>query len=157
VENFRPGRFNREKAIKLGISPGPLFAKLQKGNPIEVDGKIINPEDVMGSMRPGRIIVYSGDTRPCESVLEASRDADLLIQDCSFANEMTDWAKESKHSTAGEVGVLAKEAGVQRLILTHISSRYAADAEPILNDTRKIFENVSVAEDLMEIEVSYRS
>jgi len=156
VENPRPGRFNREKAINMGISPGPLFARLQKGNPVEVDGKIIKPEDVMGSMRPGRIVVYSGDTRPCESVLEASRDADLLIHDCSFANEMTDWAKESKHSTAGEVGVLAKEAGVRRLILTHISSRYAADAEPILNDSKKIFENVSVAEDLMEIEISYR-
>jgi ribonuclease Z len=156
VENPRPGRFNREKAIKMGISPGPLFAKLQKGNSVEVDGKIIKSEDVMGSMRPGRIVVYSGDTRPCESVLEASRDADLLIHDCSFANEMTDWAKESKHSTAGEVGVLAKEAGVRRLVLTHISSRYAADAEPILNDSKKIFENVSVAEDLMEIEVPYR-
>jgi ribonuclease Z len=69
---------------------------------------------------------------------------------------MADWAKESKHSTAGEVGVLAKEAGVRRLVLTHISSRYAADAEPILNDSKQIFENVSVAEDLMEIEVSYR-
>lgn len=156
VENPRPGRFNREKAIKMGISPGPLFAKLQKGSPVEVDGKFIKPEDVMGSMRPGRIIVYSGDTRPCESVLEASRNADLLIHDCSFANEMADWAKESKHSTAGEVGVLAKEAGVRRLVLTHISSRYAADAEPILNDSKQIFENVSVAEDLMEIEVSYR-
>ena len=156
VENPRPGRFNREKAIKMGISPGPLFAKLQKGNPVEVDGKFIKPEDVMGSMRPGRIVVYSGDTRPCESILEASRDADLLIHDCSFANEMTDWAKESKHSTAGEVGVLAKEAGVRRLVLTHISSRYAADVEPILKDSKKIFENVSVAEDLMEIEVPYR-
>jgi len=156
VENPRPGRFNREKAIGMGISPGPLFAKLQKGNYVEVNGKIIKPEDVMGSRRPGRIVVYSGDTRPCEAVLEASRDADILIHDCSFANEMIDWAKESGHSTAGEVGVLAREAGVRRLVLTHISSRYAADAEPILNDSKKIFENVSVAKDLMEIEVSYR-
>lgn len=156
VENPRPGRFNREKAVELGIPPGPLFAELQKGNSLEIDGKFVKPEDVMGSLRPGRTVVYSGDTRPCESILEASRDADLLIHDCSFSDEMTDWAEESGHSTAGEVAALAKEARVRRLILTHISSRYTDDVEPILNDSIKIFKNVVVAEDLMEVEVPYR-
>ena len=157
IENPRPGRFNREKAIELGIPPGPLFAKLQKGNPVEVNGKLINPEDVMGAPRPGRTVVYSGDTRPCKSILEASRNADVLIHDGSFADEMADWAEESKHSTAGEVAALAKEAEVRKLILTHISSRYTDDAEPILTDSKKIFENVIIAEDLMEIEIPYRS
>lgn len=156
VENPRPGRFNREKAVKLGITPGPLFAKLQRGIPVEVNEKFVKPEDVMGVLRPGRTVIYSGDTRPCDSVLEASRDADLLIHDCSFADEMADWAEESRHSTAGEVAALAKEAGVRKLLLTHISSRYTDDVEPILTDSKKIFENVIVAEDLMEIEVPYR-
>lgn len=156
VENPRPGRFNREKAVKLGIPPGPLFAKLQRGIPVEVNEKLVKPEDVMGVLRPGRTVIYSGDTRPCDSVLEASRDADLLIHDCSFADEMADWAKESRHSTAGKVAALAKEAGVRKLLLTHISSRYTDDVEPILTDSKKIFENVIVAEDLMEIEVPYR-
>jgi len=111
----------------------------------------------MGALRPGRTIVYSGDTRPCEPILEASRDADVLIHDGSFADEMAYWAEESKHSTAGEVAVLAKEAGVRKLILTHISSRYTDDAEPLLNDSKKVFENVIIAEDLMEIEIPYRS
>ncbi|MDR7667169.1 ribonuclease Z [Methanosarcina sp. Z-7115] len=155
VENPRPGRFNRERAIELGIAPGPLFAKLQKGSPVEVNGRFVKPEDVMGALRPGRTVVYSGDTRPCESVLEASRGADVLIHDGSFADEMADWAQESKHSTAGEVAALAKEADVKKLILTHISSRYTDDAEPILTDSKKIFENVIVAEDLMEIEIPY--
>lgn len=157
IENPRPGRFNREKAIEVGIPPGPLFAKLQKGTPVEVNGKLINPEDVMGAPRPGRTVVYSGDTRPCKSILEASRNADVLIHDGSFADEMADWAEESKHSTAGEVAALAKEAGVRKLILTHISSRYTDDAEPILTDSKKIFENVIIAKDLMEIEIPYRS
>ena len=157
VENTRPGRFNRKKAVELGIPPGPLFAELQKGNPVEVDGKLIKPEYIMGPPRPGRTIVYSGDTRPCESMLEASRNADLLIHDCSFADEMAAWAEESRHSTAGEVATLAKEAKVIKLILTHISSRYTDDAEPILIDSKKVFENVIVAEDLMELEVPYRS
>ncbi|BBL63819.1 ribonuclease Z [Methanosarcina mazei] len=156
IENPRPGRFNREKAVELGVLPGPLFAKLQKGNPVEVNGKLVKPEEVVGAPRPGRTVVYSGDTRPCEAVLEASRDADVLIHDGSFADEMAGWAEESMHSTAGEVASLAKEAGVRQLVLTHISSRYTDDVGPILNDSRKVFENVIVAEDLMELEVSYR-
>ena len=157
IENPRPGRFNRERAIELGILPGPLFAKLQKGNPVEVNGKLVKPEDVMGALRPGRTVVYSGDTRPCEPILEASRDADVLIHDGSFADEMANWAEESKHSTAGEVAALAKEAGVRKLVLTHVSSRYTDDAEPLLTDSKKVFENVVIAEDLMEIEIPYRS
>ncbi|WP_440947603.1 ribonuclease Z [Methanosarcina sp. T3] len=156
IENPRPGRFNREKAVALGVPPGPLFSKLQKGNPVEVDGKVVRPEEVMGTPRPGRTIVYSGDTRPCEAVLEVSKDADLLIHDGSFADEMADWAEESMHSTAGEVAALAKEAGVRRLVLTHVSSRYTDDVGPILKDSKKVFENVIVAEDLMELEVPYR-
>jgi len=156
VENSRPGRFNRERAVELGVPPGPLFAKLQRGNPVKVDGRLVRPDEVMGAPRPGRTIVYTGDTRPCEAVLEASRDADLLIHDGSFADEMADWAEESMHSTAGEVAALAKEAGVRKLVLTHISSRYTDDVEPILKDSKVVFENVIVAEDLMELEIPYR-
>jgi ribonuclease Z len=156
IENPRPGRFNREKAVQLGIPPGPLFAVLQKGNPVEINGKIVKPEEVMGAPRPGRTIVYSGDTRPCQSVLEASKKADLLIHDCSFADEMAEWAEESKHSTAGEVALLAREADVRKLVLTHISSRYTDNPGPILADSKKVFESVLVAEDLMEIEIPYR-
>ncbi len=156
VENPRLGRFNRERAVELGVPPGPLFAKLQRGSPVEVDGRLVRPEEVMGIPRSGRTIVYTGDTRPCKAVLEASRDADLLIHDGSFADEMADWAEESMHSTAGEVAALAKEAGVRKLVLTHISSRYTDDVEPILKDSKKVFENVIVAEDLMELEIPYR-
>lgn len=156
IENPRPGRFNRERAVELGVPPGPLFAKLQKGSPVEINGKIVKPEEVVGAPRPGRTIIYTGDTRPCEAVLEASRDVDILIHDGSFADEMADWAEESMHSTAGEVAALAKKAGVRKLVLTHISSRYTDDVGPILIDSKKLFENVIVAEDLMELEVPYR-
>lgn len=157
IENPRPGRFNRERAVELGVPPGPLFAKLHKGSSVKVNGKIVMPEEVVGTSRPGRTVIYTGDTRPCEAVLEASRDADLLIHDGSFADEMADWAEESMHSTAGEVAALAKEAGARKLVLTHVSSRYTDDVEPILKDSKKVFENVIVAEDLMELEVPYRS
>ncbi|MDO9518457.1 MAG: ribonuclease Z [Methanosarcinaceae archaeon] len=156
VEDERPGRFNHKKAIELGVTPGPLFSKLHRGGSVEVNGRIIHSEDVVASFRKGRTIVYSGDTRPCESVLKASQDADLLIHDGTLADEKSDRAVESMHSTAGEAALLAKEAGVHQLILTHISSRYTDDTTPIFEDAKKIFENVTVADDLMEIEVPFR-
>ncbi|MGP8321869.1 MAG: ribonuclease Z [Methanosarcinaceae archaeon] len=156
IEDKRMGKFNRKKAVELGVPPGPLFSKLHRGESIEVDGKIIYSEDVVAAPRKGRTVIYSGDTRPCESVLNASLDADLLIHDSTFSDEKYDRAVESMHSTAGEAAALAKKAGVHHLVLTHISSRYTDDTAPILEDARKIFENVTVANDLMEIEVPYR-
>ena len=156
VEDGRVGRFDREKAISLGVPPGPLFSKLHKGESVEVDGVTIRSEDVVGTPRPGRTLVYTGDTRPCKGVLEASRNADLLIHDSTLADEKAEWAEESMHSTAGEAAALAKEAGVHKLILTHVSSRYTDDSSPLLRDAKKIFEDVIVAEDLMEIEVPLR-
>ncbi|MDA0524048.1 ribonuclease Z [Methanococcoides alaskense] len=153
VEDERPGRFDRDKAIELGVPVGPLFSKLHHGGSVEVDGRVISAEDVVGEPRPGRKIVYSGDTRPCLDVLKASDGADLLIHDSTLADNMIDWAKESMHSTAGEAAALAKKAGVKKLVLTHLSSRYSDDATPLLNDAKELFEDVILAEDLLVIEV----
>ncbi|MCQ6963057.1 ribonuclease Z [Methanolobus chelungpuianus] len=156
IEDERVGRFNRERAIELGVPPGPLFSKLHRGEQVEVKGRIILPEEVVGEPRPGRKIVYSGDTRPCQEVLEASRDADLLIHDATLANDQQEWALESMHSTAEEAARLAKEANVSRLILTHISARYSENAEPLLTEAKKVFGNVTIAQDLLETEVVLR-
>ncbi|MFP4655759.1 MAG: ribonuclease Z [Methanohalobium sp.] len=157
VENKRPGKFNRQKAVSFGVPPGPLFSRLQQGNPIEVDGRTVLPEEVMGDPRPGRTIVYSGDTRPCDDVLNASKGADVLIHDGSLDNKQYDWAIESMHSTASEAANLAKKSGVIKLVLTHISSRYTEDVSPLLNNAQKIFNNVIIADDLMEINVPYKN
>lgn len=153
TEEPRRGRFDREKAIALGVPPGPLFSKLHNGGDVEVNGQLIRSADVVGQKRAGRKIVYTGDTRPCESILLASRNADVLIHDSTLASDQEEWAKESKHSTAFEAATLAKEAGVARLVLTHISSRYTDDASPLLREAQEVFENVMVAEDLMEIAI----
>jgi ribonuclease Z len=155
VEDERPGRFDRDKAIEFGVPVGPLFSKLHHGGSVEVDGRVVSAEDVVGEARPGRTIVYSGDTRPCLDVLKASDGADLLIHDSTLADNMLDWAKEAMHSTAGEAAALAKKAGVKKLVLTHLSSRYSDDATPLLNDAKELFEDVILAEDLLVIEVPF--
>lgn len=152
-EDMRLGRFNREAAISLGVAPGPLFGKLQHGQTIEVDGRKIEPHEVMGPPRPGRKLVYTGDTRPCKSVQIASQGADLLIHECALASDMAQWARDTKHSTAAEAAEVAKDAGVGQLVLTHISSRYSEDTSQLLKEAKSIFERTIVAEDLMSMDI----
>ena len=159
VEDDRKGRFDREYAEEeLGLSPGPEYSKLHNGEAVEHEGRVIQPEDVVGPPRPGRTIVYTGDTRPCESVVAAADGADLLIHDSMFGDDKQDRATETAHSTAREAAAVANEAGAKRLALTHISSRYAghgwrdlkAEAEDAF-DGERLF----VAEDGMEVGVPY--
>lgn len=156
IEDKRPGKFNREKAEKLGIPPGPLYSQLIEGKSVRVGDRIINPEEVVGEARPGRKIVYTGDTRPSERIVEVSKDADVLIHDAAFTSELQDWAEETKHSTAREAAQTAKKANVRMLILTHISTRYSKDYDVLLKEAKEVFENTIIAQDFMSLEVKYR-
>ena len=151
-ESPRPGRFHPEKARKLEIPEGELWGKLQKGEFIELEGRKIDPTQVTDPPRPGRKIIYSGDTSPNKALIEISKKADLLIHEATFLDELADRAAEDGHTTALQAAQLAKEAMVELLVLTHISSRYP-DPEIVKAEASKIFSNVIVAEDLMELEI----
>jgi len=156
IEKERPGKFYREKAEKLGIPPGPLYAKLVRGESIEVNGRVITPDMVVGEPRPGRKVVYTGDTRPCKRTMEVAKNADVLIHDAAFTSDLQKWAEETMHSTAREAAEIARTAGVRKLILTHISARYSKDVFPLLEEAKNIFESVVVAEDFMSVEVKFK-
>ncbi|WP_174590627.1 ribonuclease Z [Methanocella conradii] len=155
-EDKRPGRFNKPRALELGVPEGPLFGKLQRGEDVVVDGRLIKSSEVVGEPRPGRLIVYTGDTVPSNTFLSILEGADLWVSEATFADEAADKAAETLHSTAGDVARLAAMARVQKLALTHISSRYSEDVTPLFEDARKRFQDVIVAEDFMEIEVPLR-
>jgi ribonuclease Z len=155
-EHERLGRFNPERARELGVTEGPLFGKLHRGEPVEVGGRVISAEDVVGPARPGRKVVYTGDTRPHRRTVEAARSADLLIHDATFGEDESERARQTNHSTAREAAEIARRAGVKRLVLTHISSRYADDPRPLEREARNIFSNSVVAFDGLEIEVPYQ-
>jgi len=153
-EKARPGRFSLERAEVLGIPTGPMYSRLQDGEPVRMGGRTIRPEDVLGPPRRGRKIVYTGDTMPHESLVEIARHADVLIHDATSDAALEEKANRYGHSSSRQAAEVAKEAGVRLLVLTHLSPRYE-DPTKILEDAKKVFENVRVAEDFMEIEVPY--
>ncbi|HXY88628.1 MAG TPA: ribonuclease Z [Candidatus Acidoferrales bacterium] len=154
-ERERPGKFNRTAAESLGLKPGPMYTRLQQGHSVVAGNTIINPEDVIGPRRPGRKIVYTGDTRPSDSIVEVAGNADLLIHDSTLNDDLTEYAKEVGHSTAKEAAEIAKRSAAFMLVLTHISSRYA-NPSPLLKSAKEIFENTILGEDLLEIDVQFK-
>jgi ribonuclease Z len=158
VEHIRKGRFDPELARELGVPEGPLWGRIHRGEHIRLDdGREIGPEQLVGPARPGRKVVYSGDTRPVASLVEAARGADLLVHEATFIDEEKDRAVETGHSTAREAGRVAREAGVRQLVLTHISPRYTRDAPEILAEAHEEFQEVTVARDGMVVDVGFRS
>ena len=147
VEDARPGRFDAELAERLGVPPGPAFGALQRGE--VVNG--VDPEQVIGPERPGRKIVLSGDTRPCETVAIAAHQADLLVHEATFTSEDADRAKKTGHTTAAEAATLARDAEVALLALTHLSTRYAG--RELRDEARAIFPRTEVPRDFDAIEI----
>jgi ribonuclease Z len=155
VEHERLGRFHPERAHELGVPSGPLFGKLHRGETIEVDGRTIRPEDVVGPARAGRRVVYTGDTRPCKETAAIAANADLLVHDATFADEEAERARVTGHSTAREAAQLAHAAQVRRLVLTHLSARYAEDPRQLEREARPVFPASVVAHDGLEIEIAF--
>jgi ribonuclease Z len=154
IEDPRPGRFDVARARALGVPDGPLFGKLQRGEAVTLaDGRVIEASAVVGPPRPGRRVVISGDTRPCAATVTASAGADLLIHEATFGDDERERALETRHSTAREAATVAREAGVRRLVLTHVSNRYAADPRPLLAQASEEFGACEVAEDGLIIDL----
>ncbi|MHA1631481.1 MAG: ribonuclease Z [Candidatus Freyarchaeota archaeon] len=150
-EKPRPGKFHPEKAIELGVPMGPLWKRLQLGEPVTLkNGRVIKPEAVVDPPQSGRKIVYSGDTTPCQHLLELSKSADVLIHESTFDHTLEKKAIETKHSTSVQAAHIAHEAEVKLLVLTHISSRYS-NADLLLQQAKNIFPNTVVAQDFMRV------
>lgn len=152
VEELKKPRFMREKAIELGVPVGPDFGKLHNGEEVEIDGRIIKPEQVLGPPRKGRKITYSGDTTYCEDLIELAKDSTLLIHESTYIKEDEDKAEENFHSTSSDAAQIAKKSNSKRLILTHISTRYP-NTDQMLKEALEIFENTEIAKDFKKIEL----
>ncbi|MWV38354.1 ribonuclease Z [Natrialba sp. INN-245] len=156
VEDERKGRFDRERAEELGVPVGPKFSQLHEGRSVELeDGTIVEPEQVVGEPRPGRSIVYTGDTRPTAATIEVAAEPELLVHDATFAENRADRAAKTAHSTARQAAEIANRANAKRLALIHLSSRYAGDVGDHVTQARAVFENAFVPDDGETLEIDY--
>jgi ribonuclease Z len=147
----RPGKFNAVKAKKLGI-PEKEFSKLQKGKTVKVGKKKIKPEQVIGPERPGKTVVFSGDTAYNKKLILFGKKTDLLIHEATFGDEMREWAEKVKHCTNVQAAELAKKAKAKQLILTHISPRYR-ETKNLEKQAKKVFKNTKIASDFLEVQI----
>jgi len=151
-ETGRPGRFDADAADALGIPSGPARGALQRGEAVTLpDGRTVRPEEVVGPARRGRSLVLTGDTAPAASVVEAATGADVLVHEATFLADERERARETAHSTAGEAALVAREAGVGLLALTHVSARYPASE--IEAEARQLFSPTVVPRDFDLIEI----
>jgi ribonuclease Z len=157
VEKPRAGKFYPKRAQALGVPLGELWSKLQSGKEVTLaDGRVVKPSDVMGPPRPGRKIVYTGDTKPFEAFAKFASDADVVIHESTFDDSLAEKASVDGHSTPSQAAGEAKAAGARQLVLTHISARYP-DAALLLEQAKKTFANTLIAEDFMVLELPLKN
>jgi ribonuclease Z len=151
-EKPKPGRFDPEKAKRLGIPEGPLWRKLQVAKSIKIGDRRVLSRLVVGPPRRGVKITYAVDTRPCASVVRLAAHSDLLIHDSCFDVSAAKKAREYGHSTAVEAAQIAKRSRVSKLVLFHISAMYE-DATPLLKEAKKVFPQSILCKDMDTIHV----
>jgi ribonuclease Z len=151
-EEPRPGRFDVAAADALGVPDGPARGALQGGQSITLpDGRTVRPDEVLGAARRGRTVVLTGDTAPAATVMEAATGADVLVHEATFLAGERERARETDHSTAGEAALVAREAGVELLALTHVSARHSGTE--VEDEARELFPRTVVPRDFDVIEV----
>ena len=153
IEDERPGMFDVDAARALGVPAGPLFGQLQRGESVRVGTVEVLPDQVLGPPRPGRTVVVTGDTEPCEATIEIAVSAELLVHEATFLDEDRGRARETRHSTAREAAEIAGQAGVQLLALTHLSSRFIP--REIRKEAAAVFPEAVVPRDFDQIEIPF--
>ena len=128
---------------------GIMFQEILKKKRLQVNKKNVSLSSI-SFLETGKKVVYATDTRPCKAAEKNAANADLLIHEATYTEALKAFAKDRKHSTAGEAATIAKNAHVKRLILFHISARYK-DTKGLLEEARKTFKNTEIANDGLEI------
>ncbi len=144
-EPDRPGRVDLAAAERLGVQTGPLLGALQRGDAVEVDGRTVTPSQVLGPTRPGRRVVLTGDTAPTSATVQAACGADVLVHEATFTDDQQERAAAINHSTARQAALVAAEAEVRLLVLTHLSQQ--VHPATIAAQARREFGAVAVPDD----------
>ncbi|UYU30874.1 ribonuclease Z [Siccibacter colletis] len=154
-QHDKPGALDAARLIAAGVTPGPLFQQLKLGKSVTLeDGRVVNGADYLGAAQRGKILALFGDTGPADVALSLARDADLMVHEATLEADMAEKANGRGHSTTVQTADLARAAGVKRLVVTHISSRYdAAGCEALLAECQAVFPGSEMAEDFLTVAV----
>ena len=152
----RSGRFFVEKAIENNI-PKEYWNRLQKGETVKLEDRVLTPDLVLGSPRKGIKLTYCTDTRPVPIIAEMAEEANLFICEGMYGDkEKEKNAIEYKHMTLYDAARLAKTANVEELWLTHYSPSLVRPEEYI-EGVRKIFKSAKVGKDKMSTTLNFDS
>ena len=147
-ESSKRGRFDAVRARELGIR-GADFARLEAGEEVRVGSAVVRPDAVMGPPRPGRSVVYSGDSAPTPQITHLAEKATVLIHEATAAADLEKEANEWGHSSTRQAAECARVAEVGALFLTHFSARYK-ELEPLESEARIVFAGSTAARDLAD-------
>ena len=152
AEKDKAGSLDLKRLADYGLKPGPAYGRLKRGESLDLgNGQVLKPEDVLGSPKKGRIVTILGDTRPCDNVIPLAKDADLLVHEATFMDDLKESAYNYHHCTSIQAAEAALQAGAKELVLTHFSSRYKdmEHLQPLLAEAQSVFPNTKLAEELM--------
>lgn len=155
-EHARPGKVDVAKAAALGIPSGPLIGSLVSGEAVVWQGRLVRPEEVVGPKRPGRVVAYSGDTRPCDAFTLLAQGADLVIHEAMFVRALSSEALHRGHSTSTEAAQVALRAQAKCLALTHISQRHqdSDGMQTLLDEAQEFFKDCFIPADLDSVSIA---
>ena len=158
TEKDKPGRFDIEKAKKLNIPPGPIYAKLQSGQLVQLeDGRTFDGKEFCGKPRKGESFVYCTDTIFSDSAVNLSKNVDLLVHESTFSVLDEEMAHEKLHSTTIMAAKTALLSNAKKLVLTHFSPRYTSKSAvtpiDLLKEAQKIFPNTFLAKDFLSTNI----
>jgi ribonuclease Z len=155
TEKDRPGTLLADKLIEAGVKPGPIYKQIKNGESVTLeDGRVLDPNEFLGSEQKGRVVTILGDTRYCENALVLAKEADLLVHEATFSKGEETLAFEYFHSTTYQAADIARRAGCKQLCLTHISSRYDRNEwRELVAEAKETFSNTDIAEDFKEIHI----
>ncbi len=154
-EHDKPGALNAAALMADGVKPGPMFQRLKQGETITLeDGRLVNGQDYLSAPQPGKKLAIFGDTAPCPSALLLAQGVDVMVHEATLETAMEEKANGRGHSSTRQAARLAREAGVGKLIVTHVSSRYdARGCESLLAECREVFSACELAEDFTQVSV----
>ncbi|ALB63429.1 Ribonuclease Z [Cronobacter condimenti 1330] len=154
-EHEKPGTLDAAALKAAGVTPGPLFQQLKRGETVTLeDGRKLCGADYLSAPRPGKKVAIFGDTGPTAQAEALARDVDLMVHETTLEAAMAEKANSRGHSTTHQAAALARDAGAKRLVMTHFSSRYsAADCQRLLAECQSIFPASELAEDFLTLTV----